>query len=203
MGLFSGITKILSPVTKVASSVLGGDFLGGISSVLGGLEQREAASAAAAKQMDFQQYNSDTAVRRRVVDLMAAGLNPMLAYSDSASTPTGSSYTPENVTLGAAQTDATAANAKQATAQIDNIKTQSDLNRALITKAGADSTNATAQAANAAAQAANTRLSTVKGTLDLPRATNDSKFNDTWYGRNIRPAISDVFGGASTAAKFR
>lgn len=45
----------------------------------------------AAKQRDWETEMSDSAVTRRVQDLKNADLNPMLAYSDSASTPSGAS----------------------------------------------------------------------------------------------------------------
>lgn len=60
----------------------------------------------AKRQMDFQQYNSDTMHQRQVKDLVAAGLNPVLSANSGASTPGGASgsgfmaggktYTPEN-----------------------------------------------------------------------------------------------------------
>ena len=46
------------------------------------------------KQMDFQQYNSDTAYQRAVKDMQKAGINPALMYassSASASSPQGAS----------------------------------------------------------------------------------------------------------------
>ena len=54
---------------------------------------------ATAKQMDFQQRNSDTSYQRGMADMQKAGLNPILAGKmGGASTPTGASYTAQQET---------------------------------------------------------------------------------------------------------
>jgi len=54
---------------------------------------------ATAKQMAFQQYNSDTSYQRGMKDMQKAGLNPILAGKmGGASTPTGASYVAQKAT---------------------------------------------------------------------------------------------------------
>ena len=74
-------------------SIFDGLASAGVSAIGGFLGQQSANSAssdAAAQQMAFQQQNSNTAYQRAVKDMEAAGLNPMLAYSQGgASAPVG------------------------------------------------------------------------------------------------------------------
>jgi len=104
MGFFDGITNAVGDVFKTVS-----DPLSAIAPVLGaagsyfGTQQTNSANAAQSQaQMDFQAEQSATAYQRAVKDMQAAGLNPMLAYSQGgASTPGGAMATMQN-SLGSA-----------------------------------------------------------------------------------------------------
>lgn len=91
----------------VASTVLGGSIglpgmvlgMGGDAlQYLGGREQRKAEQASAREQMMFQERMSNTAYRRAMDDMKAAGLNPMLAFAQGgATTPAGAKWDAENM----------------------------------------------------------------------------------------------------------
>lgn len=94
---------IISSLGSGLKSVAGPLISGGLG-FLGQQSANQANQAMAQAQMDFQREMSNTSYQRAVADMMAAGLNPMLAYSQGgASTPTGQSAVMQSA-LGAGVT---------------------------------------------------------------------------------------------------
>jgi hypothetical protein len=123
-----------------ALGLSGGDpiFTAG-AGLLGGLYRNKQAEQASAKQMAFQRDMSDTSYQRGMADMKKAGLNPILAGKfGGASTPTGSTYNPENVATSSAQVAMQSANVKQLLDQNRITKSNADF----AEKTGLDISNA-------------------------------------------------------------
>lgn len=127
--------------------------LGGAMDVIGQTRANRDNKDMAYQQMNFQRDMSNTSYQRAVADMQAAGLNPMLAYSQGgASTPSGASSTSQPVEYGkmlssamqmraleagidktAAETDQAKANTAAAALMADQIKAETRLKNASAT----------------------------------------------------------------------
>lgn len=109
-----------------------GPIIGGALGLIGGQMQNSAASAAADKQMDFQENSAKSQYQWAMGDMKKAGLNPILAYKQGgAGTLSGSSYTPQNVgaaaAAGVSSVGSTALAAQRQEAELANIAADTHL----------------------------------------------------------------------------
>lgn len=139
MGFLGDITKVATAPFTGGLSLLTPDTV--MDAITGGAhsnyksvqETNREQIALADKQMAFQERMSNTGYQRAMDDMKKAGLNPMLAFSQGpASAPTGAMATltaPRKGDIGAGLFNTAKAIASQG-AQIQQISSQTDLNRA-------------------------------------------------------------------------
>lgn len=144
-------------------------IIGGGLSLLGGIlgnksregiaEDSNVASAQQAqKQMDFQERMSNTSYQRAVKDMKAAGLNPMLAYSQGgASAPSGAmgvTHSPEyHDPIGPAVTSAFEVMRTQADIDLKNAQARALKFPGAVSESAADAVEAAKKGARGAADA--------------------------------------------------
>ena len=163
-----------------------------------GQVQTNAANAAMAqRQMDFQASQTSTSYQRAVMDMQAAGLSPMLAYSQGGAGSGSGSTAPMGNSAASALSSALGAATTLQT--LDNMRTQNEQGLASIDLTNAQRANTAADTKVKLEQAPNTRASTKLAEANTEIALIDAARRHGTLGYDISSAKSGADEAESSA----
>lgn len=188
--------------------LLAGSIIAGAISAYGswrGAQQQNAAAQASVQQQEaYQTQMSNTAYQRAQADMAAAGINPILlgAGQPSESTPSGSTYSPVSelgaATSSFASTAMDVANIGSTINSIENTQADTALKRQYL-----DANLPSSQQFVNMSSAFNLNYKSHLLDLDVPEATNESKFYSSSFGQTAQRAhLTLGMGGVSSALKL-
>jgi hypothetical protein len=232
--MFSGIVNAVGNAIKGVNVLPA--IIGGGASLIGGMmtNQAQANQAAAAqsfsadqaeKQMDFQERMRETQYQTTVKDLIAAGLNPMLAYSQGgAGTPSGSAAVGQQATLknpaeGLAASAAAlgnieadlelkTANTNESYMRADNISADTKLkllqapnvSQTLKNLISEQLLNEARLTATNAEEAVKRNIASIQRLGDIPEAKSKGKYFTEWPNAYQAKEQSQIANSAASAA---
>jgi len=179
----------------MAGNLAGPLFQGGLS-FLGGERANAANARQAQNQMDFQRQMSDTSYQRGTADMQAAGLNPMLAYSQGGASSPGGASSGISDAISPALNSGRAA--QMAGATVENLKAQNANINANTQNTNADTLSKILQPASINAAIDSTRQNTANAKTAGHQASQNLEFSRETFDADVSAAKA-----ASMSANYR